>query len=87
VAIYSRTRPIERMDAGSTLRILDERLFDLVWSDDGWKTVKRTGSRGLGSAGFSADVRPAAGSQELEWTMHWQESDTWLGYNVKVKIM
>ena len=84
--IYSRMRPIQRMDAGKTLRILDEGLFEVVWTDDGWKTVNRTGSRGLGSAGFSADVTPAAGSGELEWTMHWPEADAWLGYNVKVKV-
>jgi glucoamylase len=84
--IYSRTRPIARMDAGSTLRILDDKLFDLAWTDDGWKTVNKAMSRGLGSAGFSADIKPAVGSQELEWTMHWQESDSWLGYNVKVKV-
>jgi hypothetical protein len=48
--------------------------------------VKKTASRGLGSAGFSADIRPATSSQELEWTMHWQETDSWLGYNVKVKL-
>ena len=86
VEIYSRTRPIERMNAGSTLRILDDRFFDVTWTDDGWKTVNKAISRGLGSAGFSADIKPAAGSQELEWTMHWQESDSWLGYNVKVKM-
>jgi len=86
VEMYSRSRPIHRMDAGSTLRILDEGMFEVVWSDDGWKTVKRTASRGLGSAGFSTDIRPGAGCAELEWTMHWTESDTWLGYNVKIKI-
>ncbi len=86
VEIYSRKRPIQRMDAGSALRILDEGLFEVVWTDDGWKTTNRTGSRGLGSAGFSAEVTPAAGSGELEWTMHWPESDGWLGYNVKVKV-
>ncbi len=69
--IYSRRRPIQRMDAGSTLRILDERSFDVVWTDDGWKTVNTTASRGLGSAGFSADITPAPGSGELEWTLHW----------------
>jgi len=84
--IYSRMRPIQRIDAGSTLRILDEGLFEVVWTDDGWKTVNRTSSRGLGSAGFSAEVTPAAGSAELEWTMYWTKSDTWLGYNVKVKV-
>ena len=84
--IYSRRRPIQRMDAGRTLRILDENRFAVVWTDDDWKTVKNEVSRGLGSAGFSADLAPAAGSSEVEWTLHWPEQDTWLGYNVKVKV-
>ena len=57
VEIYSRRRPIGRMDAGSTLRILDEQRFEVVWTDDGWQTKHATASRPLGSAGFSADVR------------------------------
>jgi glucoamylase len=86
VEMYTKTRPIQRMNAGSTLRILDDGLFEVVWTDDGWKTVNRILSRNLGSAGFSADVTPSGGCKELEWTMHWTESDTWLGYNVKVKL-
>ncbi len=86
VEIYARHRPIQRMDAGKTLRILDDRLFEIVWTDDGWQTKHKTESRALGSAGFSADVTPAAGHGELEWTMRWPEQDAWLGYNVKVKI-
>jgi glucoamylase len=86
VEIYTQKRPIARMDAGRTLRILDEARFEVVWTNDAWATQHKTTSRGLGCAGFSADIKPAAGSQELEWTMHWQESDRWLGYNVKVKI-
>ena len=84
--IYTRTRPVQQINAGGTLRILDEGRFEVVWTDDGWKTTTKTSSRGLGSAGYSADVKPVAGSAELEWTMHWTESDTWLGYNVKVKM-
>jgi glucoamylase len=84
--IYTRKRPIQQMSVGSTLRILDEGRFEVTWTDDGWKTTNKTVSRGLGSVGFSADVKPAAGSAQLEWTMQWTESDTWLGYNVKVKI-
>ncbi len=90
VEIYSHRRPIARMDAGSTLRILDELRFEVEWTDDGWKTVNHAVSRGLGCAGFSADVTPAAGRGELEWTMHWPERgagpEAWLGYNVKVKV-
>jgi len=84
--IYSRHRPIQSMNAGKTLRILDDGLFEVVWTDDGWQTKHATPSHPFGSAGFSADVTPAAGRAELEWTMHWPEQDGWLGYNVKVRI-
>jgi glucoamylase len=86
VEIYSRQRPIQTMAAGSTLRILEERQFQVVWSADGWKTTQTALSRNLGSAGFSADIPPTAGSGAVEWTIHWQEQDTWLGYNVEVKV-
>ena len=88
--IYSRRRPIQRIGAGNTLRILDECRFEVVWSGDGWQTVNKTGSQSLGSSGFSADITAPAGCQELEWTLHWTELGTgpeaWLGYNVKVKV-
>jgi glucoamylase len=86
VEITSRRRTIQRMDAGNTLRILDECRFEAVWSDDGWQTKHTAASRALGSAGFSAEIAPAAGSREVEWTMHWPESNAWLGYNVKIKV-
>jgi len=88
--IYSRRRPIQRIDAGKTLRILDEGHFEVVWTSDGWHTVNTTGSRGLGSAGFSADIAPSTGCEELEWTLHWTEQGpgphAWLGYNVRIKV-
>ena len=88
--IYSSKRPIQRIAAGNTLRILDEDRFEVVWTGDGWQTVNRTVSRNLGSAGFSADITAPAGCRELEWTLHWTElgagPEAWLGYNVKVKV-
>ncbi len=84
--IYSRRRPIQRMDVGSTLRILDDARFEVVWTDDGWRTQHVAASRPLGSAGFSADITPVTGSGEVEWTQHWPEQDAWLGYNVRVKV-
>ena len=83
VEIYSRRRPIQSMAAGSTLRILDERQFEVIWSVDGWTTTQTTLSRSLGSAGFSADIKPGC---TVEWTLHWPEQDAWLGYNVEVKV-
>ena len=92
--IYSRMRPIQRIAARATLRILDEGRFEVVWSGDGWQTVQTTASRGWGSAGFSADIEPPAGCREVEWTLHWTEQgkeqgtrpEAWLGYNVMVKV-
>ena len=89
--IYTRRRPIQRIAAGSTLRILDEQRFEVVWSVDGWKTTNTTVSRALGSTGFSADIAAGAESGDLQWTMHWTGpdglgQDGWLGYNVNVKV-
>jgi glucoamylase len=86
VEIYSRRRPIHKMAAGSTLRILDERQFVVIWTADGWQTTQKTLSRGLGKAGFSADITPGAGSGQVEWTLYWSDQDGWLGYNVEVKL-
>jgi glucoamylase len=84
--IYSRRRPIQKISAGSTLRILDQNRFELVWSADGWATKHTTLSRGLGSAGHSADIAAGEEPSEISWTLHWPEQDGWLGYNVDVKV-
>jgi hypothetical protein len=88
--IYSFRRPVQRIGAGNTLRIVDEKQFEARWTGDGWQTETTTASRNLGSAGYSADIAAPVGSGELEWTLHWTELGTgpeaWLGYNVRVKV-
>jgi len=84
--IYSRRRPIGSIEAGKVLRILDEGRFEATWTDDGWRTTRTANSRAFGSSGCSADIAPAAGSSEVEWTLRWPEKDAWLGYNVKIKV-
>jgi len=86
--IYSQRRPIQRIPAGATLRIIYEDRFAVTWSADGWKTVNVTQSRCLGSAGHSADISTATESAggELSWTLQWTEQGLWLGYNVNLKI-
>ncbi len=85
---YSRRRPIQHIAAGDTLRILDPDRFDIVWSPDNWNSVHTVECQSFGSAGFSADL-PTAPDQSgaLVWTLHWTDTDTWLGYNVEVKIL
>jgi glucoamylase len=86
IEIYTRQRPVQSMNADRTLRILDEKYFELVWTSNNWQTKFAANSRGMGSAGFIVDIAPEPGSTELEWTLHWPEQGAWLGYNVRVKI-
>jgi glucoamylase len=92
--IFSLRRPIQRMAAGKTLRILDERNFEVIWTEDNWQTKHTTASRSLGSAGFWAEISPAPGVASVIFTLHWVSNeagdntgqDGWLGYNMEVKI-
>jgi glucoamylase len=84
--IYTLRRPIQKIAAGTTLRIMDERRFLVVWTADGWQTTQTTPSRTMGYAGYSADIATGTESGELQWTLHWQEPEGWLGYNVNVKV-
>jgi glucoamylase len=84
--IYSVRRPIQKMKTGSTLRILNEKRFEVTWSEDGWATKHTTASRSLGSAGHSADITPRPESGGVQWTLYWPEQNGWLGYNVDVKV-
>jgi len=90
--IYSWRRPIQKLKAGDTLRILDQTRFEVVWSIDEWRSTQVTLSRSLGSAGYSADL-PTTDSVKtdgqivgLSWTLYWPEQGRWLGYNVEVMI-
>jgi glucoamylase len=84
--IYTRKRPLQRIAAGGTLRVLDEKNFDLKWTADNWQTSQVDMARSLGSAGFSAEIPNAPAGGKLEWTLHWAEPDQWLGYNVVVQV-
>jgi glucoamylase len=93
IEIYSRRRPIQTITAGSTLRILEDTRFDVVWSMDDWQTTRTAESRSLGSAGFSADIAVETGADgngsetgKLSWTLNWPEQNRWLGYNVEVTV-
>jgi len=58
----------------------------VTWTADGWKTKHTTPSRSLGSAGHSADISADSAGGALQWTLRWTETDSWLGYNVDVKV-
>ncbi|HTX75043.1 MAG TPA: glycoside hydrolase family 15 protein [Terracidiphilus sp.] len=85
--IYTLRRPIQKVNSGDTLRILDGERFEVVWSGDGWKTTQAAASRAVGSAGWVADVDTDATAGQILWTLHWPDAKRWLGYNVTVEIV
>ena len=82
---YSQMRPIQKIKTGEVLRIVDENEFEVIWSDDNWKTTHVGHSCTFGSAGFFADLRTTSG--ELVWTLHWPQIGKWLGHNVTTQIV
>jgi glucoamylase len=85
--IYSLRRPIQKIDVGDTLRILDGERFNLMWSDDGWRTVNSMRCCEAGSGGFSADIAAGVGPGQISWTLQWTAANRWLGYNVTIEIV
>jgi glucoamylase len=79
-----RSRELRR---GDTLRILDERSLRCLergrLADHTHHGKPQPGQRGL-QRGYRCRMRRAV--KAIEWTLHWPEPDSWLGYNVEVKV-
>ena len=88
VEVYTLRRPIQKIPAGSTLRIIDQNRFNLIWSVDGWKSNNTTPSHSIDTAGHTVDISTTLGQAggELSWTLYWVDQDRWLGYNVNLQI-
>ena len=86
--IFSQHRPIQTITPNATLRVLSDRRFELIWSDNHWESTNTTTSRGLGSAGFSADIQPGQrqNGSGLSLTFFWPEENRWLGHNYEIRI-
>jgi hypothetical protein len=90
--MFSLKRPIQVITPHATVRVLHDKRFVLVWTDNNWRTSSSIQSRGLGSAGFAADIPPslpaAAGENPsaLSLTFFWPDDNHWLGYNYDIRI-
>jgi glucoamylase len=86
--MFSLRRPIQTIQPGSTLRLLNEKRFLVISSDDGWASQRTTDSHSFGSAGFAADIVPAekTNPSELSLTFFWPDENRWLGRNYTIRI-
>lgn len=87
IEIFQRTRKIDTVPAGHTLRLLDPESFQVVWSNDAWTTIQRLDSRAIGHSGSFADL-PTAPAQtgSLCFTFFFPQRDAWLGEDYEVRI-
>ncbi len=86
IEIFSPWRPIQSLPSGATLRVLADRQFDLIWTDNQWKTKQVSSGRNLGSLGFAVDIRPSPKVTDLELTLFWPETQGWLGRNYNLSV-
>jgi len=85
IEVFQTGRPITRVAAGLTLRILDPSPFRVVWTMDNWATNTHTDSRIVGYPGSYVDI-PTQPSQAgtIVFTMYWPNGDRWLGRNISI---
>ncbi|AXC14591.1 Glucoamylase [Acidisarcina polymorpha] len=86
--IFKLRRPLKTVRAGSTLRVVAENRFRLLWSVDGWATVNTLESCHVGFPGSFADVSvPEAQSGTISFTLFWPGENRWEGRNFDVEIV
>ncbi len=88
IEMFSLRRPIQIIPPMASLRILDDKRFNVLWTEDNWANSKTTEARNIGSAGFAADIVPAQLPEgaELSLTFFWPDENRWLGRNYTIRI-
>ncbi len=87
IEIFQKTRKIDAVPAGNTLRVLDAEAFRLVWTADDWATKGETDAQRVGALGSFADL-PTTAEQtgSLKFTLFFPERNEWLGQDLTVTI-
>ncbi|HTV06694.1 MAG TPA: glycoside hydrolase family 15 protein [Acidobacteriaceae bacterium] len=87
IEVFKLRRPVYRIEAGYTLRIIARTHFRVVWTTDGWEKTATVDATALGCVGCSADL-PTDASQggPLSFTLYWTEENRWEGRNFDVAL-
>jgi glucoamylase len=88
IEIFKLRRRISELPQNSTMRVIAEHRFRLLWSGDSWQTVHTVESRYVGYAGAFADVCPLLQQDEtLSFTLYWPDENRWEGRNFDVRVV
>lgn len=89
--IYSAGRPVKKIKAGYTLRIVDMNRFHAVYTMDNWQTTNDEVSTLVGYSGAYVDIPTVKGQTgKIIFTQAWpheRDSVRWLGRNIEVEIV
>jgi glucoamylase len=87
IQVFRFERQVEAIPAGSTLRLVANEHFYVVWTVDDWQTVRNKESRHMGCAGHFADMETEPGQAgRVIFTMKWRLNDRWEGRNFEVRL-
>ena len=94
IEIYQVARPIADITAGFTLRVIDLRRFDVLYTLDDWKTSTTVHSHVVGYPGSYADIKTPSmagdGPERMSFTLYWPASgdsgEHWLGHNINLTL-
>jgi glucoamylase len=87
VEVFQTGRPVTRVLAGLTLRIIDLHAFRVVWTMDNWATSTTSTSRAIGYPGSYVDIVTIPNQTgTIVFTLYWPGEDRWLGQNYSVAI-
>jgi glucoamylase len=85
--IFQVARPICAAVQGSTLRIMDQARFRVIYTSDAWATQAELESRFIGRPGAFADISTAPDQTgSIIFTLFWPETNRWLGYNCEIAL-
>jgi glucoamylase len=91
IEIFEITRPVTRIFAGYTLRIVDREHFRVVYTFDNWATTESVEARSVGYPGSFVDI--AADPHQtghILFTLAWPgqgNQERWLGRNIDVSVI
>jgi glucoamylase len=87
--IWSLRHPIRRMPPGKILRIILAAEATLVWSDDLWKTTKKSDTAGIAALdSWFADIptKTMSAGSVIEFTFFWKAARRWEGRNYSLTV-
>jgi glucoamylase len=89
VEVFQTGRPITRVPAGLSLRIIDQQPFRVVWTMDNWATTTHTESRVVGYPGSYVDIATTPHQTgTIIFTLCWATGAElhWLGRNISIAV-